>query len=594
MLRRFAAFAALSLSLCAAAAEPPRNKALHDFFERAFQEEMRDNPELATLLGLDTGNDKLVDRSPTGTAKRKAVTKARIAELKRFEASALNRQDRLSRDMLLDDLERAAALDALYGDLPFGANEFDSWLVASPIGGVQEWFVAIAKAAPYRDTRDYENYVKRLEAMPRALEQLAGRMRAGLRSGWTPPSAVLSAVPAQFEDFSGSADASPLFLPFKEFPAAMAQPERERLAAAGRRVLTERVNPAWAAFRKFLESEYLPGARATLGASSLPEGGKYYAILASRSTTTDLTPRQIHDIGLAEVARIRAGMDKAIAAAAFKGSFAEFLQFLRTDPRFYFTKPEDMLMAYRDIAKRADAELPKLFAELPRLPYGIRPMEAYEGDNFDHYVPGAMDGSRAGFFEANTNNLAKRPRYDMEWTLLHEAVPGHHLQIARANELQDLPKFRRAGNYTAYGEGWALYSESLGYEMGFYKDPYSRFGALAGEMLRACRLVVDTGLHAFGWTREQAIRYLADNSGLHESAAIAEIDRYIVWPGQALGYKIGELKIKELRSRAEKALGPRFDIRRFHNALLDDGPLPLTVLERRIDEWIDQERKKKT
>jgi uncharacterized protein (DUF885 family) len=238
------------------------------------------------------------------------------------------------------------------------------------------------------------------------------------------------------------------------------------------------------------------------------------------------------------------------------------------------------------MGKRADAELPKLFAELPRLPYGIRAMESYEGDNADHYSPGAIDGTRAGFFEANVNNLSKRPTHEMESTLLHETVPGHHLQTARAMELGGLPFFRRAGWYTAYGEGWALYSESLGYDMGFYKDPYAHFGALSNEMVRACRLVIDTGIHAFGWTREQSIRYLAGNSGVHPDYAAAEVDRYIVWPGQALGYKIGELKIKALRDKARAALGPKFDVRKFHNAILDDGPLPLTVLESRIDEWI--------
>jgi uncharacterized protein (DUF885 family) len=277
-------------------------------------------------------------------------------------------------------------------------------------------------------------------------------------------------------------------------------------------------------------------------------------------------------------------------AAGYAGDLERYKQHLKTDPRYYFTRGEDVLVHYRDIAKRADAELPRLFAELPRLPYGIRAMDASLGDKAETYSPGALDGSRAGFFEANVVSLATRPKYEFEATLLHEAVPGHHLQGARAQELQGLPHFRRTAWYVAYGEGWALYAERLGYEMGFYKEPENRFGALSMEMLRACRLVVDTGLHAKGWTREQVIRYLVDNAGMHEGFAIAEADRYIVWPGQALGYKIGELKLRELRARAEKALGERFDVRRFHNALLDDGPLPLTVLEKRIDQWIARER----
>jgi uncharacterized protein (DUF885 family) len=307
-------------------------------------------------------------------------------------------------------------------------------------------------------------------------------------------------------------------------------------------------------------------------------------------TTTKLTPAEIHETGKREVARIRAAMNEVIASTGFKGTFPEFLEFLKTDSRFFFKTPESRLMAYRDIGKRADAELPKLFATLPRLPYGIRAMEAYEGDNSDHYSPGALDGSRAGFFEANVNNLEKRPSHEMESTLLHETVPGHHLQIARAQEIEGLPVFRRTGWYVAYGEGWALYAESLGYEMGMYKDPYSRFGALAGEMLRACRLVVDTGLHSFNWTRDQSIRYMVENAGVHQDYAAAEVDRYIVWPGQALGYKIGQLRIMALRAKAKDALGDKFDLRRFHNAVLDDGALPLTVLESRIDEWIASER----
>jgi uncharacterized protein (DUF885 family) len=299
---------------------------------------------------------------------------------------------------------------------------------------------------------------------------------------------------------------------------------------------------------------------------------------------------EIHKLGLAEVARIRGEMDKVVASSGHKGTFAEFVAFVNTDPRFFFSTAEQRLAAYRDIAKRADAELPKLFAELPRTPYGIRAMEAYEGDNADNYSPPAIDGSRAGFFNANVNNLKDRPSYEMEAVLLHETVPGHHLQIARQQELRDLPLFRRSSGYVAYSEGWGLYAESLGYEMGFYKDPYMRFGALWAEAMRACRLVIDTGIHTRGWGREQSIKYMMDNAGLKLGFATSEIDRYINSPAQALGYKIGELRIKAMRAKAARALGERFDVRRFHNALLDDGPLPLTVLEARIDEWIDRQR----
>jgi uncharacterized protein (DUF885 family) len=460
----------------------------------------------------------------------------------------------------------------------------------SPSSGPHTLYAGLAKATPFRNARDYENYIKRLEAIPRALDESRAIMEEGIRSGWMPARAAMVRVPGQLAAFAGpDATATSLYAPLRRFPAAIAVDEQERLEKSARNVLESRVHPAFAAFKRFVEEKYLPACREELSASTLPAGKRYYEMVIAMMTTTDLGAQEIHDIGRREVARIRAEMDRVIASTGFKGSFAEFLQFLRTDPRFYHKSADEMLMHYRDIAKRADAELPRLFAELPRLPYGIRPMEKFMGDNAEQYTRGALDGSRAGYFEANTNNLARRPKHDMEAVLLHEAVPGHHLQIARAQELKGLPSFRRSAGYVAYSEGWALYAESLGEEMGMYADPYSKFGRLSMEIWRACRLVVDTGIHAFGWTREQAIRYLADTSGIQESVAIAEVDRYILNPGQALGYKIGELRIKALRAKARNALGNRFDLRRFHNAILDDGALPLAVLEARIDEWIARE-----
>ena len=480
---------------------------------------------------------------------------------------------------------------AFYGELPFGVDS-DGWMPVSPMHGPQQLFSYLTQATRFQAVRDYETFLKRLGAIPTLLAQDTAMMRAGMKSGWMPPRAAMSRVPEMFVPYAGAdVTATPLWQPFANFPPDVNAGDRKRLTEAAKSVLAEKVHPAFAQFKRFLEAEYLPAAAPELAASKLPAGPAFYALRVRESTTLPLEPAAIHETGKREVARIRAAMDEVIASTGFKGTFAEFIQFLRTDPRFFFKTPEARLAAYRDIAKRADAELPKLFAVLPRLPYGVRAMDVAEGDNADHYSAGALDGSRAGFFDANVNNLEKRPSHEMESTLLHEAVPGHHLQNARALELTGLPVFRRAIWYVAYGEGWALYSESLGYEMGFYKDPYSHFGALMGEMLRACRLVVDTGIHSLGWSREQAIGYLAGNSGVHPDFAAAEVDRYIVWPGQALGYKIGEMKIKELRAKAKAALGERFDLRRFHNALLDDGAVPLTVLEARIDEWINAERR---
>jgi uncharacterized protein (DUF885 family) len=575
-----------SAALTAAAIGTAPDKALQALFDREFKIGLQEHPELATLLGYEEYNDRLTDQSAPAIARRKAHVKAVIAELGRFVPAKLSAQDRISREMMLTELRIADQENAFYAGLPFGANG-DGWLPLSSMNGPQDNYAFLARATPFRRARDYENYLKRLEAMPRALSQVMVLMREGMRSGWMPPREAMERVPAMLEVFAGADLArTPLWGPFRNFPAEMGAEEQARFAEQGRRILGDKVQPAFDQLKRFLEAEYLPACRKELGASSLPAGPAYYALRVREQTTTTLTPQEIHDIGKREVARIRAEMDRVIASTEFKGTFPEFLEFIRADPRFFFKTPEARLAAYRDIAKRADAELPKLFAVLPRVPYGVRAMEEYEGDNADHYSPPPLDGSRAGFFEANVNNIGKRPSHEMESTLLHEAVPGHHLQNARALELEGLPLFRRSGWYVAYGEGWALYAESLGYEMGMYKDPYSHFGALSGEMVRACRLVIDTGLHAFGWSREQSIGYLAENSGVHPDFAAAEVDRYIVLPGQALGYKIGELKIKALRAKARAALGDKFDVRHFHNAVLDDGAVPLTVLETRIDEWI--------
>ena len=591
-----AALAAAALAVAAAAAaqaaEPPRNAALHALFEREFRRGLEENPETATFLGIEGYGARLTDASPEAVARRRARVKATIRELERFGAARLNTQDRISRDVMLYDLRQVDAINAIFGKLPFGAGG-DTFLPVSTMWGPHDTWSALAKATPFAAARDYEDYLRRIAAMPRYLEQVEARMREGMRSGWVAPRAAMERVPGMLDAFAADdVTTSTLWLPFKSFPEAVAAGDRERLSAAGRAGLA-RVAAAFKRFQAFLRDEYLPASAKDLAASRLPGGMPYYAALAASSTTTSQPPEEIHRLGLAEMARIRGRMEETMREAGWTKGFAEFAEFLRTDPRFFFKTADERLRAYRDIAKRADAELPRLFAELPRTPYGIRAMEAYEGDNADRYLPPALDGSRAGFFQANVNNLSRRPSHEMESVLLHEAVPGHHLQIARSFELKELPRFRRSGFYTAYGEGWALYAESLGYEMGFYKDPHQRFGALQGEALRAARLVVDTGLHAKGWTREQAIRYLVDETGAQPDFATAEVDRYIVWAGQALGYKVGELRIKALRSRAREALGERFDVRRFHNAILDDGALPLAVLEARIDEWIRQEKGRK-
>src|SRR3989441_944124 len=344
--------------------------------------------------------------------------------------------------------------------------------------------------------------------------------------------------------------------------------------------------------RDFIAIEYVPSCRESLAASALPDGQAWYAYLVAQSTTTRLTPKQIHEIGLAEVKQIRTEMEGIMRATGFAGDLAAFFEFLRTDPRFFFSRPEDLLAGYREIAKRADPEVIRLFGRMPRLPYGVVPMPAHNAASRSAgaYDAGSLAAGRPGSFSANLSAVDTRPKWEMEALVLHEAVPGHHLQIALAQEQPDLPNFRKYGGYEAYGEGWALYAETLGHEMGFYKDPYSHFGALNYQMWRAVRLVVDTGIHAFGWSRQQAIDYFKANSAKLEREIVVEIDRYIVSPGQALAYKIGQRKFHELRERATRELGARFDIRAFHDAVLAEGALPLDVLEARIDAWIAQRK----
>jgi uncharacterized protein (DUF885 family) len=503
----------------------------------------------------------------------------------------LSPQDRVSLRILRDRLNAAIVIAKASG--PMQANAFDGWAPVTQMAGFHLMLPQLGEAAPFNSTRDYEAWLKRLDAVPDSVSNLIERMQAAMAAGWMPPQVAVARVPQQIDaQLVADPRESPEFRPFKRFPRDMAEAEQARLAQAGERVIRDKVIPAFRSLKAFYETRYLPASSQKLGASALPGGMPYYQAMLAWNTTTDMTPRQIHELGLSEVARIGAQMNAIIPTTGFKGTRAEFQKFLATDPRFFYTKAEDMLSGYRDIAKRADAALPTMFAELPRLPYGIRSMPAEEGNNSERYIGGAADGSSPGWFEANTNDLTTRTKWHMESLLLHEAVPGHHLQVARAQELEQLPAFRRRTWFTAFGEGWALYAESLGDEMGFYKDPYQKFGNLSFEMLRACRLVVDTGLHAFGWTREQSIDYMVANTGHTREDITAEVDRYLVWPGQATGYKLGELKIKALRAKARAALGDKFDLRRFHNAVIDNGAVPLGVLDQLIDEWIAREKAK--
>jgi len=386
----------------------------------------------------------------------------------------------------------------------------------------------------------------------------------------------------------GAAEKSVFFAPFRAFPPGVPAEERARLTEAGRRAIMQGAVPGYKALLDFMKTEYVPRARTSIGASSLPRGREYYAHLVRSFTTLDLTADQVHEIGRQEVLRIRAEMDAAMAKTGFQGNFAAFLNFLRTDPRFYAKTPEELLENASYIAKRMDGKLPSLFGRLPRLPYGVEPVPAHLAPKYTggRYIPAPIGGTQAGEYWVNTYALDKRPLYTLEALTLHEAVPGHHLQIALQQELTGLPEFRRFSDVGAFVEGWALYAERLGLEAGFYKDPYSDFGRLTYEMWRACRLVVDTGIHAKGWTRAEAMEYLESHTALSLHEVRTETDRYISWPGQALCYKMGELKIRELRGQAEQALGQKFDVRSFHDVVLGSGAVPLTVLEEQVRAYI--------
>jgi uncharacterized protein (DUF885 family) len=436
---------------------------------------------------------------------------------------------------------------------------------------------------------DYENFVKRLDRVPALVDQTIALMEEGLARGVTPPRITFRDVPAQVKaQLVSDPMTSPLLAAFTRWPAAIGESDRARLTKAASDAFTTKVSPAFARLYDFLTSTYLPGCRETTGIDAVPNGAAMYAYNVRWHTTTAQTPREIHEIGLAEVKRIRAEMDTIIAEVGFKGRFADFITFLRTSPQFYFKDAASLLTAYRDITKRADPELAHLFGRLPQTPYGVVPVPdaIAPSQTTAYYQPGSLAAGRPGNMFANTYKLDARPKWEMEALTLHEAVPGHHVQVSLAQELAGLPEFRKNSSYTAFVEGWGLYAESLGDEMGFYADPYSTFGRLTYEMWRAVRLVVDTGLHSMGWTRQQAIDFFLANAAKTEQDIIVEVDRYIVWPGQALGYKMGQLKIRELRTNAERELGPRFDTRAFHDVVLGQGAVPLDVLEARVRAWV--------
>ena len=556
---------------------------LHRLFDFSWEYTMKESPEFATAVGYPGQNDRWSDYSLDAIARRKETDKLDLELIKSIDRAKLT-----GTDIISYDLYRRNAEFSIEGDqFPF------EFMPLNQMGGVQQNVAQVISATTLKTTKDYEDLVARLDRVPALIDQNIALLEKGLELKVTPPQVTLRDLPQQVLNLIVKDPAeSSMLAPFKEMSALVPAADQERLRRAATESFTKKVEPAFQKLHDFLVAKYLPGARTTLGANKLPNGDKIYAFTTRQQTTTDLTPAQIHQIGLDEVKRIRGEMDKVIASTGFKGDFHAFTKFLLTDPKFYYTDAESLLTGYRDIAKRIDPKLVEFFGVLPRLPYGVKAVPAYaeKSQAGAYYEPGSLKAGRPGYFFANTYDLPGRPKWGMETLTLHEAVPGHHFQIAIAQEMEDLPEFRKHGGYNAFAEGWALYAESLGYEMGFFKDPYQNFGHLGDEMLRAVRLVVDTGLHSMDWTREQALKYFDENTGNPPHDNEVEVDRYIVWPSQALGYKIGQLKIRELRSYAEKELGVKMDLRAFHDEVLKNGGLPMNVLETQIKEWVGKRK----
>lgn len=568
----------------APAAAPTAAQALHQLLDGEWERQLAESPELASYLGDRRYNDRWSDLRAEALEARHQRDREALARVMAIDVAALSAEDRLNHALFARGLREQIE-----------GHRYREWeMPVSPINWTGfAGAHSLARVLRFTDERDYEDWLARLAAYGRLVDQHIALMQAGMAAGRLPPRITMTRFLGQLQaNASDDPRQSPLYLPFKQMPERLPAATREALAARARAVIREQVLPAEARFLQFFADDYLPACRDGIAATALPDGEAYYAYKVRQMTTTELSPEAIHATGLAEVARIRAAMEAIREEVGFKGDLAAFFTHLRTDPQFFYTDPQDLLDGYRVIAKRIDPELVKLFGRQPRTPYGVVAVpEAQAPDaTTAYYQRPAEDGSRAGYFYANLYKLETRPIWEMEALTLHEASPGHHFQIALAQELGDLPPFRRLGGYTAYVEGWGLYAESLGAELGLYTDPYSRFGQLTYEMWRAVRLVVDTGMHAKGWSRQQAIDYFAANAPKTLNDIEVEIDRYISWPGQALAYKIGELRIKALRAKAEAALGERFDVRAFHDTVLGSGALPLDLLEREIDAWIEAAR----
>jgi uncharacterized protein (DUF885 family) len=553
-----------------------------EIYEKEWKFRLQEFPLFASHAGVDDYADRLGHVDEKAQVRRYQFWKAIKSELEPISCQRLGREECINYRIFAKQMDNFIA-----------AYETGSYLVPfnSDWGFYMEWG-RLPAATDFNTTEDYRHYLARLRGIPAAMDEYIGLMRSGLERGITQPRVVLDGrdEPIKAQLVEQVAD-SPFFRPFTELPEAVAGGESAQLKATAEKVIAEEVVPAYQRLYDFFHQEYMPGARETLGATALPGGERYYQAQIQLYATVDMSPRQIHELGLEQVARIRGEMEDIIAKVGFEGSFAEFLEFLRTDPQFYAKTPRELLAHASYYAKKIDGRMPMLFGHLPRQPYGVAPVpdELAPFYTAGRYVPAPASSRRGGYYWVNTHALESRPLYVIPALTLHEGAPGHHTQGALAQEQQNLPPFRRHDYISAYGEGWGLYAEKLGLEMDIYETPYEHFGRLTYEMWRAARLVIDTGIHAMGWSRQQAQNYLAENTALSIHEVTTEVDRYISWPAQALSYKLGEYTLLQLRAKAEQRLGSGFDIRAFHDFILSLGSVPLDVLSEETEWWIRQQ-----
>ncbi len=559
-----------------------KNPELHRLFAEEWERGLQESPENASYNGDTRFNDLWSDLSFAAIAKSEQGDRNALQRLHAINRVSLSAQDQLHYDTFEWQLKQKVE-----------RQQFREYLMPMTHQGGVQTADGITEVLAFDTEAAYRDWLKRMQGVPKLIDQTIDLMKEGVRTGRTPPRAIMTRVTAQIAGQQVTdPEKSGFYAPFKRIPASFSPELRSSLQAEARRIIANAIVPAYAKLGAYFNNEYLPATRETIAAANLPDGKSYYDFLARYYTTTGLSADAIHAIGLSEVARIRAQMETVKTETGFQGTLSEFFTFLRTDPRFFYTDSHDLLEGYQALSKRIDPELVKVFGVLPRMTYGVRaiPDSIAPDTTTAYYQPGATDGSRAGFYYVNLYKPQVRPKWEMLALSLHEAVPGHHFQFARGLELPEMPMFRRTAYFVAYGEGWGLYAEQLGYDMGLYSDPYDRMGQLTYEMWRAVRLVVDTGMHAKGWTRQQAIDFFKANAPKTDQDIVNEIDRYIGTPGQALAYKIGQLKISELRARAEKTLGSRFNLRAFHDEVLGTGSIPLDALEKHMGAWLAKQQ----